>query len=202
MFKRRHLWKWIVLFSVSGTAAVDVWVVFLKKEPHIQWIGPKNQTVRDMLSWLDTPIDMAEFQHPRNLKDTLEMMYERRADRSREFAILVDKEAFREENLEGEIYEFQIEFPAGSRQMSLRQFLSTTLQQIPSTNATILLHHHGFLEVTTLKHARRRREWYHRETNISILDRLRQGCSEILGGEGHLPIPSGGNPDAAQEEAA
>ena len=98
---------------------------------------------------LEEVIDMKDFQNPMTLKEALGLFYEKFAAKGKELAILVDQQAFKDENPEaGDIYESPVKFPPYPKQMAMATALKLALSQVQTGNATYLIRR-SFIEITT-----------------------------------------------------
>jgi hypothetical protein len=98
---------------------------------------------------LQEKIDMKDLQQPMTLKDFLGKLIAQFEERKKEFVILVDNNAFREEFADApDVYDTPIRFPAHPKTMPAASALRIALSQIPTNNATYLVRR-GIVEVTT-----------------------------------------------------
>ena len=175
--------------SLAGTMSAVAWGVFFQKDPDFQWIGPKTDEIRKLYDYLDMPVDMLDFQEPRNLRDTLQVLITQLEDQGRQCVIITDQPTFLDDHDIDNINRIDIRFPPGVWRLSLRQFLKTIIEQVPTKDGVFILSHHGYLELTTVEQVRREKQWYYEEHRITPLDSLRHSLSEIFDGNATLPIP-------------
>jgi hypothetical protein len=96
-------------------------------------------------------MDMKDFQQPMSLKEALGLLYEQLNADGKEWPILVDADAFREEYPDDpDIYETQVRIPPFPRKMSIGQVLRLALSKVPRNNATFFVYPDR-IEITTLK---------------------------------------------------
>ncbi|MCI0457824.1 MAG: hypothetical protein L0Z62_12720 [Gemmataceae bacterium] len=113
--------------------------------------------IRHMRALLDEMIDMKAFQEQPTLKETLTLLVGKVKDAGKELTILVNVDAFREENPDApDVYDTVVRFPSAPRRMSVGNALRFALSRVPTANATFLVRV-GHLEVTTLKEANLKR---------------------------------------------
>jgi hypothetical protein len=184
----RKFWKWSFVLSFAGAVSAVAWVTFFQKDPDFQWIGPETVEIRALYDSLEMPVDLLDFQEPRNLGDTLRTVRKQLEDQGC-CPIFTDPHTFLNDHDIENIDQIDIRFPPGIRRMSLRLFLKTIIEQVPTKNGVFILWQQGFLELTTVEQLQRDKEWYYEEHRITPLDRLRHRLSETFGGKGSLPRP-------------
>jgi tetratricopeptide (TPR) repeat protein len=102
---------------------------------------------------LDEMIDMKDFQVPMTLKEALGLFYEKYQAKGKELPILIDQQAFKEENPDApDLYETQVTFPPYPKMMTMSTALKLALSQVPTSDATYLIRR-SFIEITTHKRA-------------------------------------------------
>ena len=104
---------------------------------------------------LDEVIDMKDFRNPMTLQEALGLFYEKfqAKGEGKELPILVDQQAFKDENLEApDILETQVKFPLYPKKMALATALKLALSQVQTGNATYLIRR-SFIEITTNERA-------------------------------------------------
>jgi hypothetical protein len=112
-----------------------------------------DQPHHRQLSLLDLAIDMKDFQQPMTLKEVVGLLWEKLNAEGKEFTILVDSDAFREENPDDpDIFDIQVRFPPFPRKMTIGTALRLALAKAPSNNATFVVYADR-IEITTLKRA-------------------------------------------------
>lgn len=111
--------------------------------------GSKEPTTRDLLAWLQEPIDVTPFQKPMNLKEGLDKFAATFAAGGQELPLLIDREMFKEENPDApDLDDTQIQFQKSPRRMTADAALRLMLAKIPTNNATFLVRR-GCIEITT-----------------------------------------------------
>jgi hypothetical protein len=120
----------------------------LAKQP-----GKKPATPTKPAALLTELLDTADLQQPLTLKEALIHLYEQLNARGLELPLLVDSDAFKEENPDApDVYETQIRFPPVPKRITVAQFLRHVLSRIPTGNGTFLLFG-DHIEVTTFQRA-------------------------------------------------
>ncbi len=115
--------------------------------------SPIEPTTRDLFRWLEEPLDMRDFQGPMSLKEVVGKFTEVFARKAKQLPILVDVEAFREENQEApDVYETPVKFPVSPRRRTFGEALQFALSKIPTNNGTFLVRR-GLIEITTTERA-------------------------------------------------
>jgi hypothetical protein len=111
---------------------------------------------RRLRALLNDSLDMRDFQAPMTLMQALKLIQMHLKDRNKDedvFAVLVDAEAFKEENPDApDIYDTQVKFPPFPLRMSVANALRVALSKVPANNATYLIRR-GVVEVTTKQKA-------------------------------------------------
>ncbi len=120
----------------------------------IELSGPRElapNQIRAMVKVLSSPVDMKDFRQPMNLKETLSLVYEKLAARGIDLPILVDRQAFLEEDPDINIWDVPIRFGPRPAEMTVGQFFEATVAQIPKD--AIYLFRMDYLEITTVQRA-------------------------------------------------
>jgi hypothetical protein len=111
----------------------------------------KAPTTRDLLRWLEEPLDVRPFQTAMSLKEVLQKFTEAFAGKQKYLPFLVDVEAFMEDNPDApDLYDTQVRLPPFPKNMTLEKALRFALSRIPTHNATFLVRR-GCIEITTLE---------------------------------------------------
>ncbi len=106
---------------------------------------------------LDEEIEMKDFQAPMTLKEALGLFMERFAGKQKDLPILVDTEAFKEENPDApSIYDTPIQFQPYPKKMMLATALRLALAKVNPPNATYLIRR-NYIEITTIERQTRER---------------------------------------------
>jgi RNA polymerase sigma factor (sigma-70 family) len=100
----------------------------------------------------DEVIETKDFQQQMTLKDFFVLLFEKFDSQGKEVVILVDAEAFKEEDPDVDIYDTVVQFPPYPRKMSLASCLRLALAKVPSHNATFVVYP-SHIEITTFKRA-------------------------------------------------
>jgi hypothetical protein len=107
-----------------------------------------------LLSKLNEPMDMKDFQAPMVLKEALGLIQDKLNTRYKDedvLPILVDGEAFKAESGENaDIYDAPIRFPTYPRQITVATALRLIVSQITAPKATFIVRDR-FIEITTAK---------------------------------------------------
>src|SRR5262245_10483129 len=78
----------------------------------------KDPTCRQLQEWLDEPFDTKEYQNPLTLRTFLTKLTKEFAARGKPLAVVIDENAFREENPDApDVYDAQVLFPPLPRRM-------------------------------------------------------------------------------------
>jgi RNA polymerase sigma factor (sigma-70 family) len=110
-------------------------------------------TVNKRVLLFDEIIETKDFQQQLTLKEILGLLFDQFANQGKEVVILVDVEAFKEEDPDApNIYETQVQFPPYPRKMSLATCLRLALAKVPTRNATFVVYP-SHIEITTFKRA-------------------------------------------------
>jgi len=99
---------------------------------------------------LTEPMSVAPFLEPMTLKEALEAMHKHYRERhDRDFPVVVNQQAFKDENAEaGDIYESPVRLAPSPRIRTRGQILRELLRQVQTGNATYFLKP-GVIEITT-----------------------------------------------------
>ena len=104
---------------------------------------------------LDFLLDMKNFQNPMSLKEALSQIMDQMAGGGQEVPILVDAEAFKEDNPDApSVYDTPVQFPPFPRRMRVSTALRLILARVTPPNATYIVRE-GTIEITTYTAARR-----------------------------------------------
>jgi RNA polymerase sigma factor (sigma-70 family) len=110
-------------------------------------------TSRELIAHLQEVIDSKDFQNPMTLKEALGLIYEKMATRGKELPILIDVNAFNEENPKGnDVYDTQVLFPPFPKTLTVATMLKTCIARITSAKAELVLRA-THIEITTEKQA-------------------------------------------------
>jgi len=106
---------------------------------------------------MDEQIEMKDFLAPMNLKECLELFMQKFAGKNKDLPILVDTEAFKEENPDApSIYDTQIKFEPYPKKMQMATALRLALAKVNPPNATYLIRR-NYIEITTIERQTRER---------------------------------------------
>jgi hypothetical protein len=128
-----------------------------QKEPVVGKAGPKAKLDltakgRRLRALLNDSLDMTGYQAPMTLMESLKLIQKDLKDKYKEedvFPVLVDAEAFKEENPDApDIYDTQVKFPPFPQRMSVVNALRLALSKVPTNNAVHLIRR-GVIEITT-----------------------------------------------------
>src|SRR5262245_19913959 len=109
--------------------------------------GTKEAT--SVAKMLAEPIETSNFQQKMPLRDFLGLLYEIFKRKNQELGILIDTNAFKEENPDAPSpYDVEIQFQPFPKTMSTATALRVALSQIPTGNATYMIRR-NYIEVTT-----------------------------------------------------
>jgi hypothetical protein len=116
---------------------------------------PEPQRASQTLaSLLDEMLDMEPFIYEANLKEFLAILMDRFALKGKELPILVDAQAFENENPDAEkVYDTVIKFPSFPKRQKAGMVLRLALSKVRTGNATYLLRS-GVIEITTHERAK------------------------------------------------
>ena len=113
----------------------------------------KTKQVQQINKLLNTMIDLQDFQQEHSLKESLILLYRAVSDVGGELGILINADAFREENpCAPDIYDTKIKFPPVPPKMAAGEVLRFLLSRVPTNNATLLIKREH-VEITTLSKA-------------------------------------------------
>jgi hypothetical protein len=186
----KRFWKWTGLALLGALATLMLWGILLTGDPDIQWVGPKCKGIRRILSSMEVRINLGKSDRSMTLEHAISFLYDELEVRDIELPILANSLAFKNEGFNENLSRIQIDFASGPRELSVRQFLRTIRDQLPSKNGAIVARstgNDGWLEITTHQQAELGRARYESTFGISRFDYLRQSMAEAVGGEGHLP---------------
>jgi hypothetical protein len=111
----------------------------------------KATAFHTIVGLLDEQLDMKYFQTPLSLKESLALFMEHFATKGKELAILVDSEAFKEENPDAPpIYDTVVQFPPFPKKMKLATALRLALSKAIPANATYVIRQEH-IEITTFE---------------------------------------------------
>jgi RNA polymerase sigma factor (sigma-70 family) len=116
---------------------------------------PRPATTRELLTGLREPMDMSKFAQQMTFKDFLGLMGDIYASQRKNFPILVDTQAFLDENPESEVLDTAIKFHpliTSNRALNADTVLRFAIGQIPNSKAELLLRD-GNVWITTQKRA-------------------------------------------------
>jgi hypothetical protein len=184
VFQRSNWWKWLVALAIVG-AVLATLPLIERRDPDIDYVGPKTNRIREILHGLDVPIDMTKFKEPLKLKLALEALFDHWEPSGCAVPVLANQWEF-ETSQHPEIYNLVVTFPADTRQLTVREFLRHILAQLPG-GGTAIIHQMGLIELTTRSNAAQVRDDY--DAEISVVNRLRQFWAEVFGWDGPLPPP-------------
>jgi hypothetical protein len=190
VFKYPRVLTFGILLCAGVAIVAGAWKIFFSDDPHFVWIGPRTPEIDRLRERLEIPIDMRDFQQPRNLRDTLAALHEQLDATGNDFAIVTDQPGFFDQHDIKDIGLIEIRFSLDVQRMPLRQFLKAILEQIPTRDAVIILWQYGHLELTTAGQFQLAREQYHEDNPATALDYLRQAISSLAGRKNQTPIPA------------
>jgi hypothetical protein len=111
----------------------------------------KDPTTRELLRWLEEPLDVKPYQSAMSLKEVLEGFTKAFAAKGKDLPLLVDDNAFKEANPDAaDVYDSPVKFAPLPRWMKFEAALRMALSKIPTNNATFLVRR-GYIEITTLE---------------------------------------------------
>lgn len=106
---------------------------------------------RDLLRLLNQPLEMKDFQQPMTFKEFLNLLSEAMSLTGKEFPILVNTPAFRDEFPNAQdVFDASIKFQPYPKKMTFGAALKLGIDQIPSKNAVYIVRQ-GRIEITTLE---------------------------------------------------
>jgi hypothetical protein len=106
-------------------------------------------TSRELMDLLQMALDTKDLQNPLTFKDVLTVVYSQYQDRGKELPMLIDTNAFKEDNADAPSpYEAQVRFPEFPRKMTGAMVLKIAMSQIPTNNAALILRD-GAVLITT-----------------------------------------------------
>jgi hypothetical protein len=107
----------------------------------------------EILGLLNAQLDMNGFQQPMKLREALGLLHESAEKMGTKLPVLVDVEAFREDNPDAEdVQDTDIFFPLHPKKMPFASALRVALSQVKTRNATFLVRR-GIVEITTVNRA-------------------------------------------------
>jgi RNA polymerase sigma factor (sigma-70 family) len=112
----------------------------------------ERRTFHALMAVLRDDMETKDFQNPMTLRDFLLLTHEKFSARQKEFPILVDVQAFREQNPEFDVAASTVKFPEIPRSMSTAAALEMAISQIPEIKAQILIRG-SVVYITTQKRA-------------------------------------------------
>jgi hypothetical protein len=111
----------------------------------------KAPTTRELLAWLEEPLETKPYQVKLSLKELLKKFSDAFAAKGKELPVVVDDLAFKEETPDAPwASETELTFPSVPRRMPLREALRFAISKIPLNNGTFLVRR-GRIEITTLE---------------------------------------------------
>jgi hypothetical protein len=113
---------------------------------------PNKSAKVSMHDVLAMEIETKAFHEPAPLKDFLQHVFEYAQQKGMEVPILVDINAFKEENPDDNPYEIEVRLPVVPRRITLAQALQLVVGQIKTGNGAFLVRN-GMIEITTRDHA-------------------------------------------------
>jgi HEAT repeat protein len=144
---------------------------------------------------------MKDFRQARNLKDTLAMLLEKMSAQGIELPILVNPEAFKEDDSDFNVYDVPIRFAPEPAEMTVARFLDAALAQLP-VSATYFWRPWNYIEITTSQSV-----WMERLERGALITRrslrnpdagspealaIRGGLVDLGAGVAYLTLPTGG----------
>jgi hypothetical protein len=161
---RRCAWVglWVVLASGAVLAVFPAGRIASHERLAAQPPAPADQEPKTepsadslpvMAQMLDQMIDMKDFnQQEMSLKEVLILLYEKLAATGKELAIIIDADAFRQENPDADVYDTKVKYPPIPRAMKLATALRFALNKVATNNATFVVKD-NFIEITTYSKA-------------------------------------------------
>jgi hypothetical protein len=109
--------------------------------PEMAIAAARGQASGSVYDLLETPIDIADFQKPQSLKETLEELIKKvQAAAGREFPLLIDTAAFAMDDPSApDVYETKVQFPPFPKKMTASGVLDFALKQVATRNACFVV---------------------------------------------------------------
>jgi hypothetical protein len=113
----------------------------------------KDPTTRELLQWMEEPLDVTPYQSATTFKEVLERFTRAFAAKGKDLPLFVDVAAFRDANPDAaDIYDTRVKFPPRPRRMKFETALRFAVSRLPTNNGTFVVRR-GCVEVTTLDSA-------------------------------------------------
>ncbi|MBI3409461.1 MAG: hypothetical protein HY040_14055 [Planctomycetes bacterium] len=173
--------------SLIAAAAFLGCRIFFIEESDVQWIGPKTRQIRELMTLLESPVDLSHLQGTMSARRALELLHEQLFEGDLNLHFFVNMRDGSNQVPQDHFLDSQIKLPCGK--MTAIQFIRALLDQVLWKKAVLLLRQDGLLEITTPEHARRERAAYEKAVGFTPLDSVWQWISEFFGNDGPLPIP-------------
>jgi RNA polymerase sigma factor (sigma-70 family) len=134
--------------ALNGKTENDTPTANSKEDP----ISAEKHAFDTVVSRLAEPIETRNFQNPMILRDLTALVYEMFDAKQKAFTIILDSQAFREEDPQLDIQDCRVTFPAFPRVITTAGLLEIAIGQIPSVKAQILIRG-PIVYITTQKRA-------------------------------------------------
>jgi hypothetical protein len=140
-------WVLITLPAVANAQTQEVHEGPWTDEDAQEWSDQIRRS-REILSMF---LDTSKFSARMNFKEVLGQAYDQLADKGIEFTVLVDSQAFKDENQELDVLQLPIRLPPIPERITVSKLLHEILDQIPGKCATVVFRPGNYIEITTDK---------------------------------------------------